>query len=206
MKERFIPSARCASTPNEGWTLERPLSRRKTYAVAADFAVEYLGSGGGRSCLVIGSPIYEASLLGERGWDVTFLDVRDPPRHQIKKFIQSDASAMPIQSESFDAISTTCVLAHIGLGRYGDPLTGSDELAMGEMHRVLRPSGAAAVTFGNVTDGEGTIRIGTCHRIYTLESARLLASQFQIERESVWNSGDTLEENDYISMGLRKHA
>jgi SAM-dependent methyltransferase len=205
-KEKFIASTRCASTPLEGWTLERPLSRRKTYAIAADFAVEYLGSGNGRNCLVIGSPIYEASLLGAHGWDVTFMDVRDPPRHQISKFIQSDASKMPLSSDSFDAISTTCVLSHIGLGRYGDPLTGSDELAMGEMHRVLKPSGKAAVTFGNVTDGDETIRIGTCHRIYTAKSARLLAAQFEIEKESVWNSGDTLEENEYISMGLKKHA
>lgn len=113
---------------------------------------------------------------------------------------------MPIKSDSFDAVSTTCVLAHIGLGRYGDQLTGSDEFAMGEIHRVLKPSGKAAVTFGNVTEGDETIRIGTCHRIYTPKSARQLASQFEIEKESVWNSGDTLEENDYISMGLKKHA
>lgn len=202
--ERFLESKRCESTPNENWTLERPTSRRKMYAIAADLALEYLGSGNGRSCLVIGSPIYEASLLRENGWDVTFLDVRDPPRHQIPKFIQSDASQMPIPNESFDAVSTTCVLAHIGLGRYGDPTTGSDKLAMSEIHRILKPAGLVAVTFGNIVDGDETIRLGRCHRIYTRKSARRLASEFTIENESVWDSGDSLPENEYISMKLRK--
>ncbi len=175
------------------------------YAVAADLAVEYLGGGNGRSCLVIGSPIYEASRLRECGWDVTYLDVRDPPRHQIPKFIQCDASDMPmVPSASFDSVSSTCVLAHIGLGRYGDPTTGSDVAAMAEIHRVLKPGGEAALTLGNVADGDETIRLGTCHRIYTRGSARCLISAFTVKREQIWNSGDSLEENYYISMLLRK--
>lgn len=144
-------------------------------------------------------------MLSSQGWDVTYLDVRDPPRHQLPKVIQCDATAIPLPSESFDAVSSSCVLAHVGLGRYGDKVTPrGDDLMLGEIHRVLKPSSRAALTFGNVTDEEETIRLGKCHRIYSRSEAKNMVKDFTIVSEEVWNSGGTLEENDYLTMLLVK--
>lgn len=203
--ERFVASERCKSTPNETWTLERPISSRLMYGIAADRASAFLGEGFGRSCLVIGSPIFEASMISSQGWDVTYCDVRDPPRHQLKKVVQCDATSLCLPSGSFDAVSSTCVLAHVGLGRYGDKLTANgDDLMLGEVHRVLKSSGKAALTFGNVSEEDRTIRLGTCHRIYSRSEARKMVESFEIIEEDIWNSGGTLEENDYITMLLLK--
>lgn len=202
-QERFVASQRCQSTPNETWTLERPIRSRLMYGIAADKSSSFLGEGLGRTCLVIGSPIFEASMLGSHGWDITYLDVRDPPRHQLHKVIQCDATQIPLPNNSFDAVSSTCVLAHVGLGRYGDKLTSNgDDLMLGEIHRVLKPSAKAALTFGNVSEEDQTIRLGTCHRIYSRSETRKMVKDFEIVKEEVWNSGGSLEENDYITMLL----
>lgn len=200
-QERFVASARCQSTPNETWTLERPITSRLMYGIAADRASSFLGEGFGRSCLVIGSPIFEASMLSSQGWDVTYCDVRDPPRHQLPKVLQCDATSIDLPSDSFDAVSSTCVLAHVGLGRYGDNVTANgDDLMLGEIYRLLKSSGKAALTFGNVSEEDQTIRLGTCHRIYSRIEVRKMVKDFEIVKEEVWNSGGTLEENDYITM------
>jgi hypothetical protein len=50
--------------------------------------------------------------------------------------------ALPFKDHSIESLSSLCVLEHIGLGRYGDPLEphGTD-LAAAEMQRVLRTNG-----------------------------------------------------------------
>ena len=49
---------------------------------------------------------------------------------------------MPFPDQSLESISSLCVLEHIGLGRYGDPLDpqGTDKAA-GELQRVVAPGG-----------------------------------------------------------------
>jgi hypothetical protein len=50
--------------------------------------------------------------------------------------------ALPLASGSVKSLSSLCVIEHIGLGRYGDPLdpAGSDRAAR-ELQRILAPSG-----------------------------------------------------------------
>lgn len=197
--EKFVPSDRCASTPGEGWTPRRPGERgttkpftgRQMYAAADEFVRENLGEGKGQSMLVVGSPIFEAVGLIERGWDVTYLDVRDPP-HKFPKFVKSDAAAMPFEDESFDALSSTCVLSHVGLGRYGDPVVEhGDEQALAHMARVLKPNAPAVIMFGNAAAMPTMIRLGTCHRIYTMAEMRrmLKVVNLEIEKIGVWSLG-----------------
>lgn len=49
---------------------------------------------------------------------------------------------LPFDSESIESLSSLCVIEHIGLGRYGDPLDPKgSEKAIVELKRVLKPGG-----------------------------------------------------------------
>lgn len=162
-------------TPDEPWTPKRQGAH--WYNVSTDFALRKLGTGAGK-CLVIGSPLFEASELADAGWAVTYLDVRVPPALDARlSFVQHDACELPFPDASFDAVSTACVLCHAGMGRYGDPLhDDADEKVLAEIARVLKPEGAAAVTFGPVIDAPLMLRIGDMQRVYTMDEARRLVA------------------------------
>lgn len=219
-EEKFEPSDRCASTPDEAWTLRRPTGDgRRMYAAAADFMLENLGQGNGRSLLMVGCPIFAAREMMERGWDLTYLDVRRPPV-KFQNFIKSCASQIPCDDEAFDALTSSCVLSHVGMGRYGDPLVEhGDELALAQMARVLKPGAQAAIMFGNVASIPKTVRLGTCHRIYAMQDVRtmLAALPFEVEKTRFWSlatkqwfddegklTGDYLGWPDYVSVLVRK--
>jgi SAM-dependent methyltransferase len=154
-------------TPNEPW-IETRDKKGHWYNAQADYALKHLKDGG--KCLVIGSPIFEALELEESGLDVTYLDVRKAP---FTKFILDDATSIPLPDESFDCISSTCVLCHAGLGRYGDPhVEDGDEKMLAEIARVLKKGGKAALTFGPVSSAvDDVLNIDNCHRVYTLHEA-----------------------------------
>ena len=212
-------------TPDEPWTDRR--AKAHWYNASADFALRTLGAGAGR-CLVIGSPLFEASELADAGWDVTYLDVRKPPVLDSRiKFIQHDATVMPFPDASFDTVSTACVLCHAGMGRYDDPVVeDGDERILAEIKRVLKPGGAAAVTFGPVIDQEMMMRFGNMQRVYTMAEARrmvasaglvevckevlnadtgVMSSEHEPRRTIVIENGHYVLGNvDYLSMLLRR--
>jgi len=104
----------------EQWHQDRGSHENHQYGGACDFAERTLGKGEGRKCLVVGSPIFEVEMLGQNGWEVTWIDVREPKR-KPKRFIKMDALDLDrLEAESFDALSSTCLLTHVGTGRYGD--------------------------------------------------------------------------------------
>ena len=179
----------------EPWELERPHGH--FYAHGADFAHRTLGDRRSR-CLVIGSPLFEARELRAAGWDVTYLDIRKPPVEI--GWVEGDATAIPFPSAYFDAISSSCVVCHVGLGRYGDPVAdGSDARMLTEIARVLKPGGLAALTFGPI--GEKDEVSGISHRLYTLAGARKLLPP---ELEEVEHEVLTGGERGYLSMLLRR--
>lgn len=57
-------------------------------------------------------------------------------------FLEGSILAIPAESDSLESISSLCVVEHIGLGRYGDPIdaTGSEKAAK-ELQRVLAVGG-----------------------------------------------------------------
>lgn len=215
--ERVVECSASNYTPHENWNADAKLRQGHWYDASTQFAVKHLPDGDGRSCLVIGSPLFEAQALIDRGWDVTYLDIRVPPVH-FRKFIQCDASNMTLESESFDALSSACVLTHVGLGRYGDPLVEhGDEKALAEMARVLKRGGRATITFGAVIDAPCMIRMGTTHRVYTLaEAERMLqAAGLSLVDLAVWNTAEKkwrsgekptsdLGRFDYLSTFVKK--
>lgn len=216
--ETVIASDGCNSTPDEPWSALRARRLGHWYEASTDFAVMRLGDGEGKKCLVIGSPIFEAKELMDKGWNVIYLDVRKPPV-VFMDFVQCDASSMPFDDESFDAVSTACVLTHVGLGRYGDPeVENGDEKAIMEIARVMKPGASAAITFGAVVDAPAMVRMGTAHRIYTVREAHRMLEMagLSLEDLAVWSTAEkrwrredeqittSMSVFDYLSTFVRK--
>ena len=158
-------------TPNEPW---HPTTG--TYALAKDWALAMLGSGQGRSCLVIGSPLAEAQALYERNWNVTYLDWRLPPlRFYDMPICIEDVCAMSWPDASVDAISSTCVLCHVGMGRYGDPVREDAPFTMlKECARVLKPGGHLVMMVGPVAAHPCTL---PQHRVTSVGEMEALCAQ-----------------------------
>lgn len=57
-------------------------------------------------------------------------------------FIRGSILELPFENNSIESLSSLCVVEHIGLGRYGDPLDSwGSEKAIQELKRVLKPGG-----------------------------------------------------------------
>lgn len=178
-------------TPDEPWRL--PHNGPGWYAAAAAFACQYLSSGGGRRCLVLGSPLAEADGLANLGWQVTYLDIRTPPRAIRGETVQADAAALPFQDGTFAAVSSTCMLCHAGLGRYGDPIRPNGDLAvLREVARVLEPGGLAAVMAGPALPSlKQSVLLGREHRVYSPEQfvAEVATVGLSCRESALWSPG-----------------
>lgn len=74
---------------------------------------------------------------------VTLVDVRplSLPMDSLD-FQQGSILRLPFASGSIESLSSLCVVEHIGLGRYGEPLDpDGSEKAIAELKRVLKPGG-----------------------------------------------------------------
>lgn len=166
-------------TCREPWTLKRV---GHWYDYQADFALANLPKEG--KCLVVGSPIFEAMEIRDRGLEVTYLDCRKPDVEI--SHVEADATDMPFPDGSFDCVSSTCVLCHAGLGRYGDKvIDNGDEKMLKEISRVLKSGGKAVLTFGPVSRHVTVARIDTCHRIYSIPEAERMTESVGMKMVSV---------------------
>ena len=74
---------------------------------------------------------------------VTMVDIRplSLPLESLQ-FRQGSILDLPFEDGSVSSLSSLCVVEHIGLGRYGDPLDPfGTEKALAELKRVLAPGG-----------------------------------------------------------------
>lgn len=175
-------------TPDEPWTLT--VKPGHQYAAAMEFITGTLGDGFGRHVLVIGSPPAEAEALTTRGWRVTYVDWRVAPRGlRVVQRLQGSALQLPCDPKTFTALTSTCVLCHVGMGRYGDPMSPEGESRMlAECRRVLVPDGLAVLMVGPVYDGPCPLTIGTIHRVTTRAALCAMADarDFTVERLRTW--------------------
>lgn len=73
----------------------------------------------------------------------TMVDIR-PVELQLQNlyFTQGSITALPFDDGTIESISSLCVVEHIGLGRYGDPLDQfGSEKAISELVRVTKTGG-----------------------------------------------------------------
>lgn len=74
---------------------------------------------------------------------VTFVDVRplSLPLDSLK-FQKGSILSLPFRDTTVPSVSSLCVVEHIGLGRYGDPLDPlGSEKAIQELKRIVQPGG-----------------------------------------------------------------
>ena len=74
---------------------------------------------------------------------VTMVDIRPlTVTLDTLAFVEGSIVALPFEDASVPSVSSLCVVEHIGLGRYGDPLDPfGTEKALEELKRVVRPGG-----------------------------------------------------------------
>ncbi len=74
---------------------------------------------------------------------VTMVDIRPlPVPLESLEFKEGSILDMPYETDSVPSISSICVVEHIGLGRYGDPLDpNGSAAAFNELKRILAPGG-----------------------------------------------------------------
>lgn len=99
---------------------------------------------------------------------VTFVDIR-PVEIELPgfTFLAGSVLELPFASNSIPSLSSLCVIEHIGLGRYGDPLDAAgSEKAAAELCRVLAPGGDLYVSVP--VDSECRIYFNA-HRAFTRE-------------------------------------
>lgn len=188
-------------TVDEPWTLVPPAPDH-WYVGAEEFALLALGKPGGGRCLVIGSPLTEAAALAGAGWWVTHLDVRPQPYLADRRlsFRTGDATSIPFDESSFDAVSCTCVVCHAGLGRYGDrQVPHGDSQVMSEVARVLKPGGSAAMMFGPTMPWlKDVVILGRSHRVYSVDYCLKMAEDAGLVPAAcaMWQGGRWLSEED----------
>jgi SAM-dependent methyltransferase len=86
--------------------------------------------------------------------------------------MQGSIVALPFEDNSQESISSLCVVEHIGLGRYGDPLDPRGSLKAGrELARVLRPGGNLYVS---LPIGPESRTLFNAHRIFKYSDALAL--------------------------------
>ena len=121
---------------------------------------------------------------------VTMVDIR-PIKLQLDNlsFLEGSILNLPFTDSSIESLSSICVIEHIGLGRYGDPIDafGSEKAAQ-ELSRVLRPGGNLYISLP--VDSENRIYFNA-HRAFTRESVlKLFNSLTLVEEKYIY--GDNL--------------
>jgi SAM-dependent methyltransferase len=73
----------------------------------------------------------------------TMVDLRPLPlKLDSLSFKRGSILALPFESGTIPSVSSLCVIEHIGLGRYGDPLDPvGTEAAAAELKRIVQPGG-----------------------------------------------------------------
>lgn len=114
---------------------------------------------------------------------VTMVDIRplSLPLESLQ-FQQGSILDLPFKDSSVSSLSSLCVVEHIGLGRYGDPLDPQGtEKAIAELKRVLAPGGTLWLSMP-VSD-ENVIHFNA-GRIFSIEYLRQLIEPLQVVEQA----------------------
>lgn len=111
---------------------------------------------------------------------VTMVDIRplSLPLESLK-FQKGSILELPFENNSVDSLSSLCVVEHIGLGRYGDPLDpNGSEKAISELCRVLAPGG---YLYLSVPVGDQSLTAFNAGRIFNVEDLKQILSPLIIQ-------------------------
>lgn len=137
---------------------------------------------------------------------ITMIDIR-PIELKLPNlfFKQGSILELPFKDNSIETLSSLCVVEHIGLGRYGDPIDSfGSEKAIKELKRVLKVGGV--ILFSVPVDSENKIYFNA-HRAFTRDYILELFDGFEVLDEK-YHYGtkmyDTYDETKGFGTGLYK--
>lgn len=137
---------------------------------------------------------------------ITMIDIR-PIELELPNlfFKKGSILELPFHDNSIETLSSLCVVEHIGLGRYGDPLDPfGSEKAIKEIKRVLKIGGI--ILFSVPVDSENKIYFNA-HRAFTREYILELFNEFEVLDEK-YHYGikmyDTYDTTKGFGTGLYK--
>lgn len=116
----------------------------------------------------------------------TMVDVRPLQAHMESiGFVEGTIVALPFADASLPSVSSICVVEHVGLGRYGDPLDPlGTQKALEELKRVVAPGGDLYVS---LPIGDVDREYFNAHRMFTEESALRMFEPFEVlERRYIY--------------------
>lgn len=110
---------------------------------------------------------------------ITMIDIRPIELELANLFFKKGSILeLPFEDNSIETLSSLCVLEHIGLGRYGDPLDPfGSEKAIKELKRVLKVGGI--ILFSVPVDKENKIYFNA-HRAFTRDYILELFYGFEV--------------------------
>ncbi len=96
-------------------------------------------------------------------------------------FIEGNITKLPFGDSSINSLSSICVIEHIGLGRYGDPLDQfGSEKAAAELVRILANNGNLFISVP--IDSENKVYFNA-HRAFTRDYVIKLFSALKLKEE-----------------------
>lgn len=113
----------------------------------------------------IGSSVKTVGIISQFV-PTTMIDIR-PINLDLENlsFQKGSILKLPFPDKSIESLSSLCVVEHIGLGRYGDPLDfWGSEKAIAEIKRVLKPGGICLLS---VPIDQDNIIYFNAHRAFT---------------------------------------
>ena len=153
----------------DAWAFERIIARRPSRHVD------------------IGSHHKFVSLLS-KVVPTTMVDLRPlPVALDTLQFVEGSILSLPFEDHSLPSVSSLCVVEHIGLGRYGDPLDPEGSVkAFQELKRVVEPGGDLFLSVP--TDDVNRIYFNA-HRAFAQEYLLRLFAPFDvIDRRYIYGS------------------
>ena len=137
---------------------------------------------------------------------ITMIDIR-PIELKLDSlfFKQGSILNLPFEDNSIETLSSLCVVEHIGLGRYGDPIDPfGSEKAIKEMKRVMKVGGV--ILFSVPVDKDNTVYFNA-NRSFTREYILELFNGFEVLDEKYHHGTkmyDTYDKARGFGTGLYK--
>lgn len=142
----------------------------------------------------VGSNVKSMAVISQQ-IPVTLIDIR-PVELTLKNFdfIEGTILKLPLKDNSVASLSSLCVVEHIGLGRYGDPIDPfGTEKAVKELWRVLQKKGNLYVSVP--IDIENRVYFNA-HRSFTPEYFLSLFPNSELVEEKYIYKNDLVDEYD----------
>jgi SAM-dependent methyltransferase len=109
-------------------------------------------------------------------------------------FVKGDITKLPFPDNSIESLSSICVIEHIGLGRYGDPLDPfGTEKSVSELIRILKKGGSLYISVP--IDNESKIYFNA-HRAFSRTHILNLFKDLTLREEKYIYGNDMFDNYD----------